>query len=142
MNFQNKLDIKSILILVLLAFSLLFFYKWYFSGVDNYKEQVKSLREDNKLIKERRDSIDLHLKSLKGEYNKLKQEDSVLRIKISNLDSEIRVAKDKANNSNNQLNSIRKQLEQTKNDIKHLEDNPKNRKEDDLLNSLKNKLKK
>ena len=78
-----KLDIKSVLILVLLGFSLIFFYMWYFRGSDTYKDEIKSLKEENKSLHDRRDSISSHLNSLNINFDELKKQDSLLKIKIS-----------------------------------------------------------
>jgi chromosome segregation ATPase len=131
-----KLDIKSILILVLLGFSLIFFYMWYFRG-DNYKDELKKIKEENKILHEKRDSIDLRLNKLNVSFNLLKKEDSLLRIKIYNQDLEIQKFKNKANASKEQLNKLLKELEETRKKIQELKNNPPNRTGQDLLNSLK-----
>jgi chromosome segregation ATPase len=132
-----KLDIKSILILVLLGFSLIFFYMWYFRGSDNYKDELKKLKEENKILNETRDSITSHLNTLNVNFNLLKKEDSLLRIKIYNQDLEIQKFKNKANASKEKLNKLLKELEDTRNKIQELKNNPPNRTGEDLLNSIK-----
>lgn len=132
-----KLDIKSILILVLLGFSLIFFYMWYFRGSDNYKDDLKKLKQENKELHEKRDSIQLHLNSLNDSFNELRKQDSLLKVKISDQELEIQKFKNKANASKDQLNKLLKELEETRNKIQELKNNPTNRTGQDLINSLK-----
>lgn len=132
-----KLDIKSILILVLLGFSLIFFYMWYFRGSDNYKDDLKKLKQENKELHEKRDSIQLHLNSLNDSFNELRKQDSLLKVKISDQELEIQKFKNKANASKDQLNKLLKELEETRKKIQELKNNPPNRTDQDLINSLK-----
>ena len=132
-----KLDIKSILILVLLGFSLIFFYMWYFRGSDNYKDDLKKLKQENKELHEKRDSIQLHLNSLNDSFNELRKQDSLLKVKISDQELEIQKFKTKANASKEQLNKLLKEMEETRNKIQELKNSPPNRTGQDLINSLK-----
>jgi septal ring factor EnvC (AmiA/AmiB activator) len=131
-----KLDIKSILILVLLAGCLIFGYMWYFKS-DNVKSELKELRADNERIKKERDSINIHLRALEVNFTKLKQNEKFLQQKINDLELEIERSKQKANKSQAELNKLRLRLEETRRKIKELKNNPPNRTDDDLLNSLK-----
>ncbi len=141
MKFDFKFDIKSILILVLLGFSLVFFYKWYFSGLDGYKKEIKRLHSENKILQNKRDSVSLIIKGLEIDFVKLQKQDSLLKIKIQNSENDVRLAKDKANKSKSELDNLRKDLDNTKKQIEELQKNPLNRTGDDLLNSLKIKTK-
>lgn len=141
MKFDLKFDIKSILILVLLGFSLIFFYKWYFSGVDGYKNELKRLHSENKILQHKRDSVNLIIRGLETDYKKLQVLDSTLRVKIKKDEEEIKFAKDRANKSKGELDNLRLELEKTKKQIEDLKDKPANRTGDDLLNSLKIKTK-
>lgn len=142
MKFDLKFDIKSILILVLLGFSLVFFYKWYFSGIDGYKKEVKRLHAENEILQHKRDSVNLIIKGLEVDFKRLQKLDSTLRVKIQKDEIEIKSAKDKANQSKTELDRLRLDLEKTKKQIEDLKNNPSNRTGDDLLNSLKIKTQK
>lgn len=137
-----KLDIKSIIILVLLGFSLIFFFRWYFSDIDNYKNEVNKLREANKILKSQRDSIDQRIINLQTEYDKLQVVQLKISSKILETEKEISKAREKATLSRHELEKVRKELQETRNKLTELEKNPSNRTGDDLLNSLKNKTKK
>lgn len=142
MKIDLKFDIKSILILVLLGFCLIFFYKWYFSGDDGYKKEVKRLREENKKLQQKRDSVNFIIQGLEKDFSELKKIDSTLKVKIFSMESEIISAKEKANRSKSELEKLRVEIEKTKKQIEDLKQNPPNRKDEDLLNSLKTKTKK
>jgi len=134
-----KLDIKSILILVLLGFCLLFGYKWYFStGNSEYKKQLKELRDSNRLLQSQRDSINIELKSLKTDFTLLKSEELSLKIDIEKLTEEIEITKANASKSKSELNKLKKDLLESRKKIEELKSNPTNRVGDELLNSLKN----
>lgn len=131
-----KLDIKSILILVLLAGCLIFGYMWYFKS-DNYKKELKELRAENEKIGQERDSINKNLKKLEIEFDKLKIREQALQQKIDSLQIEIDKSKQSANRTKAELDRIRQKLAETRRKIKEFRDNPPNRTGDDLLNSIK-----
>ena len=65
-----KLDIKSILILILLGLTLLFGFKWFFSGDKASKERVKQLEQQLQEITSKFDEtnriiIDLNIQKSK-----------------------------------------------------------------------------
>jgi chromosome segregation ATPase len=137
-----KLDIKSILILILLFGCLIFGYMWYFN-TDNtdYKKELKELREDNKMLQEQRDSINHELKILESDFLILKTNESFYLDKIDKLEIEIEKAKNNANKSKAELDKIRKELAEVRKKIQEFKNNPPVLTDDDLLNSLKINLK-
>lgn len=64
-----KLDIKSIVILVLLGVSILFFGMWFFKGSDT-KSRIKELENENARIEKVRDSLEVVNKGLSIEFDK------------------------------------------------------------------------
>lgn len=137
-----KLDIKSIIILVLLLASGIFFYMWFFGGMDGYKKEVNRLREENKKLELQSDSIKGRIKKYELDFVELRKQDSLLKVKILQSQSEVEIAKSKANRSKEELDKLRVELEKTQKQIEELKSHPKNRTGDDLLNSLKNKTNK
>jgi chromosome segregation ATPase len=137
-----KIDVKSILIIVFLTISLFFGYKWYFdTDNSNYKNQIKELRIQNRFLEKQRDSINVKINLLETELLKLTESEKTLLIKIGSLSAEIESAKKNANKSKTELEKLRTELANTREKIKHFKNNPPNRTGDNLLNSLKNKLK-
>lgn len=137
-----KLDIKSILILVLLGFSLFFGYSWYFRGDSGYKERLKQLEIRNKVIEHQKDSIKEVLVQKEIEFIKLKKSESILESEIASLEMDILNARRNANKSKAELDKIMKSLAETRRKIEDLKKNPPNRTGNDLLNSIKIKTKK
>jgi chromosome segregation ATPase len=137
-----KLDIKSILIIVLLGFTLIFGYKWYFDTNNSvYKKELKELRDSNKVLQDQRDSINYKLEVLELDLLNLIKNEDVLNSKIELLSIEIEAAKANANKSKAELNKLKKELIETRRKIDNLKQNPPNRTGEDLINSLKNNLK-
>jgi peptidoglycan hydrolase CwlO-like protein len=137
-----KLDIKSILILVLLGFSLFFGYSWYFRSDIGYKEKLKQLEIRNKVIEHQKDSIKEILVKKEIEFIKLKKSESILELEIESLKIDILNAKRNANKSKAELDKIMKSLAETRRKIEDLKKNPPNRTGNDLINSIKIKTKK
>lgn len=137
-----KLDLKSILIIVLLGLTLLFGYRWYFdTDNSNYKNQLKDLKNQNEILKKQRDSVDIKINLLESDLLKLIENEKSLLVKIGLMTAEIDSAKKNAAKSKLELERLKTELYNTKKKIEHLKKNPPNRTGDDLLNSLKTKLK-
>jgi len=134
---------KSILIILLLAFSLFFGYKWYFSMSDRkeWKDKVEQLNKENKDLIDKRDSLQSSLNDLKIIYDDIVVKDSLLQIQISDLEKDIIDSKNKANRSVKELNKIKQELEENKRRIEELINNPIDKTDNKLIESLKNKLK-
>lgn len=141
MNIQ--IDSKSILIILLLAFSLFFGYKWYFSMGDRneWKDKVDQLNKENKALMDKRDSLQSSLNDLKIIYDDIVVKDSLLQIQISDLEKDIIDSKNKANRTVKELNKIKQELEENKRRIEELINNPIDKTDNELIESLKNKLK-
>lgn len=137
-----KIDLKSILILLLVIICSIFVWKYYNESDKEYKKELDKLRAENELIHQKRDS-------LLNERNKLETDLVVVRkhndslIYLSNvLEKEVASQKQKASISRQELDRLRKDLEETKIKIEDLKKHPSNRNGDELLNSLKSKMKK
>jgi uncharacterized coiled-coil DUF342 family protein len=138
---MKNFDFKSIFIIILTLLMILFGFN-YFKSDGDYKNKVKSLREENNKIKKSRDSLSKNILILEKEFKLLREEGDSLLVKINSLDNEIADYKKKADKSENELIHMRKKLLETNNKIKDLKDNPPNRVSDDLINSIKNKTQK
>jgi len=136
-----KLDIKSILILVLLGFTLIFGYKWYFSGDDTSEEKLNQLQEQYDEIEKEKQESNKRLNDNSIIIDSLMVADSLNTERIALLDFNVREAEDKAEESAGKLSEMQKQLAATRKKIEELKKNPPNRTGDDLLNSIKNKTK-
>jgi chromosome segregation ATPase len=139
---MKNFDFKTIFIFILLTLLMAVGYNWYFKADKNYKNQVESLREENKKIQISRDSLSMNILSLEKDFNLIKAREDSLMTRIEKLDTQISDSKSKANKSKAELDALRKELLETNNKIKELKNNPPNRNGQDLINSIKNKTQK
>jgi chromosome segregation ATPase len=121
---------------------LFFVWKWYSFDSSEYKKQIDSLREENKKIIKMRDSIDEVIYSLQNKNLILEQKAIEIIGENMKLSKELSDEKNKSNKSKEELLKLMREIAETKKKIEELKKNPPNRKEDELLNSLKKKLQK
>jgi hypothetical protein len=136
-----KLDIKSILILVLLGLTLLFGFKWFFSGDKASKERVKQLEQEFKQLESQKKLVDLEIATWIAKSDSLKKIDVKLQAELAKQEAETKKAEIDANKSKANLDKLRKEMEETQHKIDEFKKNPPNRTGDALLESLKNKTK-
>lgn len=136
-----KLDFKSILILVLLGFTLIFGYMWYFRGDDGSKKELEQLQERYDEIEREKEESNKRLVDNAIVIDSLMIADSLNTEKIALLEFNVREAEEQANISNEKLAKMKAELAETRKKIEELKKNPPNRTGDDLLNSIKNKTK-
>lgn len=137
-----KLDIKSILIIALTLMSIIFAWKYFNESDKDYKKELQRLRTENELIQKQRDSLFTQRKKLEGDMLIIRKHNDSL-IYISNvLEKEVVNQKHKANLSRQELDKLRSELEETRTKIEEIKKHPSNRSGDELLNSLKSKIKK
>jgi chromosome segregation ATPase len=137
-----KIDIKTIIIGLLLVFSIIFFWKWYTNGDSTYKKELDALARENKSLQDKRDSLYKERLQLENELKIIQTKSFELEREISNLEKEVEEQKRNSKKSRIELDKLRAELEETKKKIEELKTNPPNRTGDDLLNSLRNKTKK
>lgn len=134
-----KIDIKTIIIILLLLISLFFCYKWYFSSDNLYKEKIDNLNSEYKKLEQSKKESDEKILTWKSKYDSLDVVDKNLSMDIKILKFNISKLEVKANTSKDSLTKISLRL---KNAIKRINDfNPPNRTGDFLLESIKNKTK-
>lgn len=136
-----KIDFKSILVLILLAFALFFGYKWYFTDTSDYKNKLKELQEEYQLLEESKKENNLLIEKYKIELDSIMVQDSLNQVRISQLESKVFDAEKNAAKSKKEFDKLQKQLEETRRNIEDLKKTPTNRTGDDLLESIKNKTK-
>lgn len=135
-----NLDVKSISILVLTGACILFFGMWYFKGSDT-KYRLKQLESENLRIEKLRDSLDIANKNLSIEFDKLQKSINDRDDKIKEIEENLLKSKKELEIANAKLNGYKKDLIETKNKIDELKKEPIKRNDEDLINSLKEKLK-
>jgi chromosome segregation ATPase len=135
-----QLDFKSILILVFLGISILFFSMWFLKGT-GYKKEFKKLELEFQKLQKTRDSLEAVNIKLKIDFEKIQQKIDERNLEIKKVEYELVKVKKDLNSSNNQLQKNKKDLEETRKKIEKLKKDPIKREGEDLINSLKEKLK-
>jgi chromosome segregation ATPase len=136
-----KLDIKSIVIIVLLGFCLFFGYSWLFTDNSGYKEKVKQLEKEYRELEKKKRGVDIDIKLIREKYDSLDIIDKKLKSDIIKLESEIKKAETEASKSKTKFLELKRELSDTRQKIEDFKKNPPNRTGDALLESLKNKTK-
>lgn len=134
-----KLDIKTILILVLLAISLVFGWNWYFGGGKEFRNKIKQLEKERKELLKERDVLINRSDSLLYINKVLEINDSIQRISIERRDKEIKTLKATSTKTRKELEETRNRLLEIRKQIDWLRKNPMNRTGEDLLKSIKEK---
>ena len=137
----SQLDIKSILILILLGLTLLFGFKWFFSGDKVSKERVKQLEQQFKDLENQKKFVDLEINSWRAKSDSLRQLDVKLQAELTRQEAQTKKAEIESNKSKANLDKLKHDLEETQHKIDEFKKNPPNRTGDALLESLKNKAK-
>lgn len=135
-----KLDIKSWLIIILLGAFLIFFGLWYFGNTD-YKNRNKILESENKKIEMSRDSLKRANEVLETSFTSSQKDIDNLKSRQKQIETDLEKARQYSSYLNTQLGKQQKDLDDTKKKIEDLKKNPLKRENNDLINSLKEKLK-
>jgi septal ring factor EnvC (AmiA/AmiB activator) len=132
------MDVKTMLIIALLAVLSFFYFKPMFSGDDNLDERETLEKANKELIAERKVLEDAYILKQEDfekdstENVKLKKELKLLEALLANKDEQIKKAKE-------ELDKAREVAEITRKQIEELEENPIKRTGQDLLNSINEK---
>lgn len=137
-----KLDAHSILTLALLVLCILFGTMWYFSDGTDYKNKLKEADKKISLIEKSRDSLKLVNKDLEKKYFNLDKTIKERDKKIKQVEAELAQSKKELAVALLDLEKKKKEYDDSKKRIKKLRENPIIREDDDLINSLKEKLNK
>lgn len=139
LNFLKNIDPKIAAITILILISLFFGYKWYFS--DNNKVAIDLLHKENAKLESERKAIAHQLDSLKNENTTLISERERIEMKIIEVSDLIDKYKKEGIKSKADLENFKKSMDKINSEIDNLVKNPKNRQDEELLNSLRNHFK-
>ncbi len=137
---QIKIDFKSILILFLLGFCIFFFSMWYLKGT-GYKKDYKKLELEFQNLQKTKDSLEKVNTNLKNNFNKIQSDINIRNKEIKKIEMELDKTKKDLSISNDEVLKNKKYIEETKKKIEKLKKSPIKREDDDLIKSLKEKLK-
>lgn len=135
-----KLDANSIITLALLAACIFFGTMWYLQGSD-YKKKLKEADIRIEAIEKVRDSLKIANKKLETDYFDIQKSITDRENKIKSVEKELAIVKKSLDSALLQVSQNQKRLEDSKKRIQKLRDNPIKRDGEDLINSLKEKLK-
>lgn len=140
-TFVAKLDLKSIIIIILFIIAGVFYTQAMLSG-NEHKEQIKKLEKENKVIEKEK-------KEVQKDFNKLLkkfEEDSIklnkLQMEFSELEEDLEKVNNRLESKIKEASKYQKQLKELQNKINDFEQNPPNREGKELLNSIQEKTKK
>lgn len=137
-----KIDLKTGLIIILLAFCVIFFSLWYLKGAGSgQKREYKKLENEYKMIQKSRDSLAIINLDLKKKFLDSQKEIESREKLIKLVQSQLRLSEEDLIRSKSEVESMRKDLDKTKRKIEDLKRNPIKREDDNLIESLKEKLK-
>ena len=139
-TFVDKIDLKSIIIIILFIVCGVFYTKAMLDG-NTHKEQRKELEKENRLIEKEKNKIRKEYETLLMKFEK----DSIKLIKLESEyeDLNFRLIQVDKNLSrkNKELKDALSEKEKLKKDIEEFKKNPPNRTGKSLLDSTKEKTK-
>jgi hypothetical protein len=136
-----KLDANSILTLFLLICCIFFGSMWYLKG-SGYKKDIKNIDEIIKKIEITRDSLKTVNKKLEVDFLNVSKRISDREGDIRKLELDLKKAKNELLKSKEDADNKRKKAEESKKRYDKLKKDPIKREDQNLINSLKEKLKK
>jgi chromosome segregation ATPase len=139
-KFNAKLDLKSILIIILLLVSIVFASMWFFSGSDASKERIKQLETEFKKLETEKAATDSKIADWKSKYEDADRKDKQLELEVSRLKSDVKVAENKAKKSKQDLDKLQSGISENRREIENFKKNPPILSDDELLESLTKKM--
>ena len=137
---MTKDKVKSIALFLMFALFVIFFSQWYFKP-SNTKDANKLLQAKIDSIQKERDSLMAHIKVKEGEATIL--EDSIRngQKRIAEIDNQLKNTQARLAVANRNVELASEYYNSLQKKLTHLQNNPYLRQGDDLLLSLKDKLK-
>jgi flagellar basal body-associated protein FliL len=132
----SKLDIKTILILILLLASTAFGLMWFFSGSDASKEKVKQLEAEYKRLEQEKAAADSKILVWQGKFNAADAKDKKLAIEVAKSKADVKLAQERAKKSKVALDKIQSGIAENRKEIEALKKNPPVLTDDELLEAL------
>ena len=132
----SKLDIKTILILILLLASTVFGLMWFFSGSDASKEKVKQLEAEYKKLENDKKSADAKILVWQGKFNAADAKDKKLEMEVTKSKADAKLAEERAKKSKVDLDKVQNGIAENRKEIEALKKNPPVLTDDELLEAL------
>lgn len=135
---ENFKKISSLILLGILAISLFLNVR---SCTKIDKDKYKHLEDVNKSLQCSRDSLIKINESLKKDFSSLQDSIDKRNVLIFKLRGDLLQSDKRLKSANDEVNRLQKEKKDTDKKIEDLLKNPIRRNDDDLINSLKNKVK-
>lgn len=136
----SKMDIKTILILVLLTVCTAFFYNWLYTDTGNGDERKKLEKQNKEIELEKKKIQSLYILTEK-KFKRDSTELVALKKEIDELRDDLAESERKLKSSKQELEKAKIEQQKTREKIKDLEENPIKRTGESLKESLKEKSK-
>jgi len=132
----SKLDIKTILILILLLISTVFGLMWFFGGSDASKEKVKQLEAEYKKLEQDKAAAEAKILVWQGKFNVADAKDKKLAVAVTKSKADTKLAEEKAKKSKADLDKVQSGIAENRKEIDALKKNPPVLSDDELLEAL------
>lgn len=137
-----KIDLKTGIILLLLIFCGVFFSMWYLkSDGRESKKELKRLELEFDKIQKTRDSLKSVNLELKVNFDRLQKKIDLREKSIKLIKYQLDLSQREINSSKLEVINMKRDLEKTKKKIEDLKKIPIKREDENLIESLKQKLK-
>lgn len=136
-----KLTLKSFIIILLLGIASYLFFKWWLTPNSQIKKENTELRNKIKEMDKQRDSLEKENMGLQKRNDSISINLSIKESRVNMLNTELDKNRKDLMLAKTDVNKYKIQLDSMNNRISYITNNPIKRYNDDLINSLKEKLK-
>jgi hypothetical protein len=135
-------DWRNIALIVTVVICLFLGWTTFFGGDSAYKERVKALEKENKELQAKRAVLDAEIERRKAAFDSLLVVEIQLQSELSVIEAETRLLREEVERSRGEMDVVRERISETRKKIEALKKSPANRRNNDLINSLKLKTQK
>lgn len=135
---MNKIDFKWYIIIVLIGLMAFFGYKYYMN--DGNRELIKRLQDEETQLKEDRKLIKSQIDSIQKQNDKIIKQNTEIENRVVEDEKKIDFYKEQATKSQQDISKLKVGYDQNNKALDNVKQNPPNRTNDSLLNSLRNHL--
>src|SRR5574344_568080 len=138
---MKKVDLKTVLIIVIFLLALLFGFMWFFSKNNKAQGKIDKLTDDNARLEEMNKKISEEINAYKVKCDSLSLIDKKYSKEYVILEKQNTILVNKSNAAEKELDRLQNKLYKNRQEIEYLKKHPSNRTGDELINSLKIKTK-
>lgn len=137
------MNIRNLLIIVVIAVFAAFGYKWFGYGLKfgESEKRVEELETQFKQLQQEKAASDAKILVWQTKFDSIKSKDSILKLKVATLAKETVIAESQAAKSQAKLDDALNKSAKVRESIHSIQKTPNSRVGEDLIQSLKTKLK-